>query len=231
MRIASIIDVSLVDVPGIPVTVIFTAGCNFDCPYCQNANIIPLNSGMEMSVSEVLSGASGHLVDGYCVTGGEPTIQKELPDLLKALSKKGDFHINLNSQGSVPSVLEECIPYLDSVWLDLKASPTRYEKVCRTKHSPWPNVKKSIDLLLKSNVDLWPRTTYAGNLLSPQDIVDIIDILEELGFEGRYVVQDYVPSSGVRESEATNLTRPKKEDLEEIIDEASGGVEVDLQFR
>ncbi len=231
MRIASIIDVSLVDVPGIPVTVIFTAGCNFDCPYCQNANIIPLDSGTEMSVLEVVSGASGYLVDGYCITGGEPTIQKELPDLLKALSKTGDFHINLNSQGSVPSVLEECIPYLDSVWLDVKASPSRYEEVCRTKHNSWPNVKKSIEMLVKSDVELWPRTTYAQNLLSPQDIADIIDNLEQIGFEGRYVIQDYVPSSGVREGEAPTLERPKKEDLAEIVSTQSGKIEVDLQFR
>jgi pyruvate formate lyase activating enzyme len=231
MRIASIIDVSLVDVPGIPVTVIFTAGCNFNCPYCQNANIIPLDSGMEMSISEVVSGASGHLVDGYCITGGEPTIQKELPSLLKALDETGDHHINLNSQGSVPSVLEECIPYLDSVWLDIKASPSRYEEVCRTEHNLWPNVKKSIEMLIQSDVELWPRTTYAGNLLTPQDIGDIIGNLENLGFEGRYVIQDYVPSSGVREDEAPNLKRPKKEDLAEIAGAKSGKIDVDLQFR
>jgi len=231
MRIASIIDVSLVDVPGIPVTVIFTAGCNFNCPYCQNANIIPLDSGTEMSVPEVVSGSSGHLIDGYCITGGEPTIQKELPDLLKALSETGNYHINLNSQGSVPSVLAECIPYLDSVWLDVKASPSRYEQICRTKHNLWPNVKKSIAMLLKSDVELWPRTTYAGKLLSPQDVRDIIDTLGQLGFEGRYVIQDYVPSSGVREDEASNLERPKKEDLAEIVNTNSGKIAVDLQFR
>ncbi|MHA2374127.1 MAG: radical SAM protein, partial [Candidatus Thorarchaeota archaeon] len=74
MRVASIIDISLVDVPGIPVTVIFTGGCNFDCPYCQNAELISLSSGEDLSPSEIVARARGHLTDGYCISGGEPTI-------------------------------------------------------------------------------------------------------------------------------------------------------------
>ncbi|TFF91459.1 radical SAM protein, partial [Candidatus Thorarchaeota archaeon] len=94
MRLATIIDISLVDVPGIPVTVIFTAGCNFDCPYCQNAEIIPLDSGTEMTVEEIVKEAQGHLTDGYCITGGEPTIYKGLPEMLRALREE-EKHINL----------------------------------------------------------------------------------------------------------------------------------------
>ena len=87
MRIASIIDISLVDVPGIPVTVLFTAGCNMDCSFCQNAEIIPLESGSEMVISDIVERVRGNLSDGYCVTGGEPTIHKDLPLLLKALKE------------------------------------------------------------------------------------------------------------------------------------------------
>ena len=83
MRIASVIDVSLVDVPKIPVTVIFTAGCNMDCPYCQNAEIIPLTSGTTMAISDIVDRVRGNFSDGYCITGGEPTIHKDLPDLLR----------------------------------------------------------------------------------------------------------------------------------------------------
>ena len=142
MRLASIIDVSLVDVPGVPVTVLFTGGCNFDCPYCQNAELIPRKSGDDLAISEIVKRARGNMVDGYCITGGEPTIHKDLPDLLCALKEDGAEHVNLNTQGSVPDVLKECLPYLDSVWFDIKTTPNKYRQISRTRTNPWRRVKK-----------------------------------------------------------------------------------------
>ncbi|MHA2177560.1 MAG: radical SAM protein, partial [Candidatus Thorarchaeota archaeon] len=81
MRVASIIDISLIDVPGIPVTVLFTAGCNMDCSFCQNAEIIPTESGQEMGIPDIVNKLTGNLTDGYCISGGEPTIHKDLPVL------------------------------------------------------------------------------------------------------------------------------------------------------
>ena len=117
MRLASIIDISLVDVPGIPVTVIFTGGCNFDCPYCQNATLIANDSGEETTPQQLVAQVRDFLSDGFCITGGEPTIHPDLPDHLKALRFEIGGHLNLNTQGSVPSVLEKSLPFLDSVWL------------------------------------------------------------------------------------------------------------------
>ncbi len=231
MRLASVIDISLVDVPGIPVTVLFTGGCNFDCPYCQNAELIPLESGTEMIVEEVARKARGHLTDGYCVTGGEPTIHKDLPDLLKLLREDGDCHINLNTQGSVPSILERCLPYLDSVWFDIKATPDRYPVIVRIGSNPWKKVLKSIKLLMASDIDFWPRTTYAGGLISPEEVLGVAQVLKEMGFEGEYVVQNYVRSAGVRSQESAYLRIPEKEELNPILDLLPDGVEMRLEWR
>lgn len=230
MRIASIIDISLVDVPGIPVTVIFTGGCNFDCPYCQNADIIPLDSGTEMSVEEIVQKSTGNLVDGFCVTGGEPTIHQELPDLLKALKSTG-LHVNLNTQGSVPSILEKCLPFLDSVWFDIKAPPAIYTRVSRTTANPWSRVLNSMNLLISSDVEFWPRTTFTGSLLSSNDITDIVHELDELGFSGEYVVQNYVASSGVRQSEKSYLKVPDISELDAAKHDWSDRIEVRLEWR
>lgn len=231
MRVASIIDISLVDVPGLPVTVIFTGGCNFDCPYCQNASLIPLDSGDEISPFELVSRAKGFLSDGFCITGGEPTLHKDLPNYLKALREQIGGHINLNTQGSNPSVLKNSLPYLDSVWFDLKASPKRYRDVCRVKDDPWPRVEKSIDLIVKSDVAFWPRTTLVENLLTLDDIRDIVRFLKSIKFGGRYMIQDYVASSGVRDTERSHFTRFQLADVQSFVGTLNPGFDIQLEWR
>ncbi len=231
MRISTIIDISLVDVPGIPVTVIFTAGCNFDCPYCQNAEIIPMDSGTDVPIDEIVTRSTGHLSKGHCITGGEPTMHSDLPSLLRKLRDAGSGHINLNTNGTNPSILQQSLPYLDSVWLDIKTSPERYNTVARMKHNLWPSVSKSIELLLNSDVAFWPRTTYVSTLMKPDDIEQILILLANLGYEGRYVVQNYIESSGVRVEELSNLTKPERSELEHLEEMEFSGVEVDIEWR
>jgi pyruvate formate lyase activating enzyme len=230
MRIASIIDISLVDVPGIPVTVIFTGGCNYDCPYCQNAEIIPRTSGTEMSIEDIFQRSTGNLVDGFCITGGEPTIHGDLPDLLKALKSTG-LHVNLNTQGSVPSILEECLPFLDSVWFDIKAPSETYPRISRTSTNPWNQIVESMKLLMSSEVAFWPRTTFTRSLLSPSDISAIMLVLEGMGFQGEYVIQNYVASTGVRQSEKAHLKVPDISEIESVKDDAPVGIDVRLEWR
>ncbi|MHA2004847.1 MAG: anaerobic ribonucleoside-triphosphate reductase activating protein [Candidatus Thorarchaeota archaeon] len=230
MRIASIIDISLVDVPRIPVTAIFTGGCNFDCPYCQNAEIIPRNSGTEMSIEEIVRKSVGNLVDGFCITGGEPTIHGDLPDLLKALKSTG-LHMNLNTQGSVPSILKKCLPFLDSVWFDIKAPSAIYPRISRTSTNPWIQIVESMKLLISSEVAFWPRTTFTESLLSPSDIIEIMQVLDGMGFRGEYVIQNYVASGGVRQSEKAHLKVPDISEIESLRNDAPAGISVRLEWR
>lgn len=230
MRLASIIDVSLVDVPRIPVTVIFLAGCNFDCPYCQNAEIIPLDSGTEASPAEIASRAKGFLTDGYCITGGEPTMQKDLPVLLREL-RAPEKHVNLNTQGSVPSVLESSIPFLSSAWFDIKTSPKKYQHIARTKDDPWPRVRKSIDLLLDSDVLFWPRTTYVGGLTNTEDIELILDFLSDIGFSGEYLLQNYIKSAGTRDADVADFYSAPESEVAEFSGPARPGIRVRIEWR
>ena len=222
MRVASIIDISLVDVPGIPVTVLFTAGCNMDCSFCQNAEIIPRKSGQVMDIPNIVDRLTGNLTDGYCITGGEPTIHKDLPDLLKALRQEHESkHINLNTQGSMTDILDQCLPYLDSVWFDVKTTPDEYSNVVRVKRNPWSAVEKSIKLLLTSDVKFWPRTTYVGGLTQPDQVVEIAHILRGMGFEGDYLVQNFKKSSGTRENDVSDYHEPEILEIESIVEPMS----------
>ena len=169
-------------------------------------------------------------MDGFCVTGGEPTIHQDLPDLLRALKSTG-LHVNLNTQGSVPSVLKNCLPFLDSVWFDIKAPPDIYTSISRTTTNPWNQIADSIKLLISSDVEFWPRTTFTGSLLSSADLTAIVHELDELGFRGDYVVQNYVASSGVRESEKAHLKVPDISEIEVVMDNVPGEIEVRLEWR
>ena len=232
MRVASIIGISLVDVPGIPVTVLFTAGCNMDCSFCQNAEIIPRNSGTEMGISEIVGRLTGNLTDGYCITGGEPTINKDLPDLLKTLRQEEySKHINLNTQGSRPEILEQSLPFLDSVWFDIKTTPRRYAEICRVTLNPWPKVKTSIELLIDSQVKFWPRTTYVGGLTTYHEILDIAEILLDFGYKGDYLIQNFKKSSGTRVHDISTYYEPELSEIEQIVDRIPTGINLKLEWR
>ncbi|NHJ14602.1 MAG: radical SAM protein [Candidatus Thorarchaeota archaeon] len=231
MRVSSIIDISLVDVPGIPVTTIFTAGCNFDCAFCQNSGLIPLESGLIVEIDDIVQRASGHLSDGFCITGGEPTIHRDLPNLLKALKKTEPKHMNLNTNGSVPNVLDASLQYLDSVWVDIKTTPSNYMKVARTKQNPWVRVLQSITLIMDSDVAFWPRTTYVGGLTTPEDILGIIQLLDEMGFKGEYVVQNYISSVGVRQKDTTWFYNPPRSELDPVLKDLPKKISLRLEWR
>ena len=102
--------------------------------------------------------------------------------VLKALRDDGAGHININTQGSIPSTLEKCLPYIDSVWFDIKTTSNLYHKVARPRNEPWELITKSIELAMKSDVAFWPRTTYVGGLMSPSEIEGIMDFLSSIGF-------------------------------------------------
>ncbi|MEM2142246.1 MAG: anaerobic ribonucleoside-triphosphate reductase activating protein [Candidatus Thorarchaeota archaeon] len=231
LRIGTIIDVSLSDVPGLPVTMIFTGGCNFNCPYCHNSSLIPLDSGQEMSVSSIVQRVKDFMSDGFCISGGEPTIHPELPALLAALREETGKHINLNTQGSVPSVLRESLPFLDSVWFDIKASPSRYPYVIGLNRNPWPQVMESIRVVMDSDVQFWPRTTYVPGLMAPADIEAILTVLSDVGYSGEYVIQRYAPLNGVRRDQAAGLRVPSAEEIREVVSRPPAGIRIRLDWR
>ncbi len=224
------IDISLVDVPQIPVTVIMTGGCNFRCHYCQNAELIPLDSGIEMPISEIVQHARGNMTDGYCITGGEPTIHHDLPQLLRELREERSKHINLNTQGSMPDVLERSIPYLDSVWFDIKAPPGCYERITQRKRV-WPKIRRSLELLMEAGVRLWPRTTYVGDLMVPEEIIQIAELLHEMGFKGRYAVQKYIPRNvPVPGSNGVSMRVPMIEEVLPLLEQMPQGIQLEFNW-
>jgi pyruvate formate lyase activating enzyme len=154
----------LIDYPGKVAAAIFTQGCNFRCGFCHNADLIPRSEASnnksqipEKEVLEFLGKRVGKL-DGVVITGGEPTIQPDLPDFIKKVKELG-FLVKLDTNGSSPSVLSSLLSdgLLDYVAMDIKNSPNRYQETCGQNFNE--NITKSIKLIMASGVEYEFRTT------------------------------------------------------------------------
>ncbi|RNC29108.1 MAG: Pyruvate formate-lyase 1-activating enzyme [Candidatus Dichloromethanomonas elyunquensis] len=152
---------SLVDYPGHIVATIFFGGCNFRCGYCQNPALVNINvkEKSETSPSGILHFLQSRkgLLDGVCLTGGEPLLSPELPPLVEKIKELG-FKVKLDTNGSHLERLREIAPYLDYIAMDIKASPEEYDALTGCRNS-WEKVKESIEWIRQSGIEYEFRTT------------------------------------------------------------------------
>ena len=222
MKIGGFVDLSLVDVPKIPVSVVFMAGCNFNCAYCHASNLIPLESGIEMSIDEIIFDVSKTLSSGVCISGGEPTIQSDIVLLVSKLKEQNKY-VNLNTNGSNPEVLSQLIDVgLDSIWLDIKAPINNYNRVVRTSiKNIWQIIQESVKLIQESNTELWIRTTLVNPLVKISDLPLIGNWLKSMKYKGNWTIQNYIFSAGVKEEYESKLYRLPEEEFNKIVGDLS----------
>ena len=222
MRIGGLQKLTLLDYPGKVACTVFLSGCNLRCPYCHNpALVLPEQSnapGMpESEVFAFLEQRKGKL-DGICITGGEPTLQPELPGFLEKLRELG-YAIKLDTNGTYPGMLKGLLHdgILDYVAMDIKNSPSRYAETCGGA-DVLSKVRESADLLLNSPTDYEFRTTVCKPLHTEKE-------MEEIGrwLRGakRYFLQPFVDtgdlvSGGVQAHTQDELTRLRQAVLPDI---------------
>lgn len=176
---------------------IFLGGCNFRCPYCHNPDLVLRPDELQEipleRILEKLETWRGWL-DGVCVTGGEPTLNPDLPMILGKIRERG-WEIKLDTNGSRPQVLRVVARegLVQAVSLDLKA-PLRkgpYGR-CTGVDAPLEEIRESLSFLLGGLVDVEFRTTVVPGLLTAQDLTEIAGLLTA---ESRYVLQGFRPSN------------------------------------
>lgn len=193
MQIAGLQKSSLVDYPSKIAAVVFTLGCNFRCPYCHNPNILTAVSTNklfdEAAVFDFLKTRKGKL-DAVVVSGGEPTLQKDLGNFFKKLKELG-FLTKLDTNGSSPKILEYLIKeeLLDYVAMDIKAPIEKYKEIARVNIDT-NNILKSIEILKDSKIGYEFRTTTVKSQLSFEDFEKIGKML--CGAEN-YYLQKFKP--------------------------------------
>jgi pyruvate formate lyase activating enzyme len=166
---------TLIDYPDKIACIIFTFGCNFRCWYCHNPELV-LDDGVEPIKEEDIFkflSERKEIFDGVCVTGGEPTLHKDLPQFLARIKQLG-FLVKLDTNGTNPKMLKYLIKkgFVDYVAMDIKAPLKKYEKVVRAKIDK-EAIIKSVDLLKKGSVNYEFRTTVVPSLLNENDIFAI----------------------------------------------------------
>lgn len=214
MNISGIQKLTLLDFPGKLACTVFTAGCNFRCPFCHNASLVLPGMSDRIDERELLSFLKKRegILEGVCITGGEPCLQ---PDLETFIGKVRDigFAVKLDTNGSFPEKLSSLLEkgLLDYVAMDIKTSKERYAEVCGVQNEKlFENVQKSVEILKSSSVPHEFRTTTARELQTKEDFEKIG---RWLSGEKRYFIQQYEASGDLVGDE---MTPYEKEELAEF---------------
>jgi pyruvate formate lyase activating enzyme len=176
MIIGGLQRISLIDYPGRIGATVFTQGCNFRCSYCHNPELVdPEQYGPETPEEEVWAFLEKrrNKLEAVIVTGGEPTLQKDLDYFLKKAKEMG-YLTKVDTNGSNPEVLERLIRknLVDYLAMDIKGPLERYGAIAAAKVDT-ARVSKSIDLILTSGIDHEFRTTVIRSQLSYTDLLSI----------------------------------------------------------
>ena len=169
MNIAGLQKMTLLDYPGKVACTVFLQGCNFRCPFCHNSELLSGNEPPLMTDEEFFTFLKKRkgLLDAVCVSGGEPTLQRDLESLLRGIRELG-FLIKLDTNGSRPEVLKKLVTenLVDYVAMDIKNSREQYPETCGLSKMEMESIEESIRFLLSGAVDYEFRTTVVVELHS-----------------------------------------------------------------
>lgn len=190
MKIAGLVKNSFVDYPQQIAAVVFTSGCNMDCWFCHNSELIHGNCRLlpQQEVFNFLLSRIGK-IDAVVISGGEPTLQPNLKQFILAIKSMG-FLVKLDTNGSNPQVLAELLQegLLNFVAMDIKAPPHKLERVAKAFDLS-NKIMQSIALLKSSNIDYEFRTTLVPEL----DLQDLQEMTTMIKGAKNYVLQKYRP--------------------------------------
>ncbi len=195
MLISGLNKTTLLDYPGRVAATVFTGGCNFRCPFCHNAGLVLSPMTQETySESSVLSFLNKRktILSGVCITGGEPTIQQDLPDFIEKIRQLG-LCVKLDTNGSHPALLRDLIEkkLIDYVAVDIKNSSDRYEETIGCHMTDREAVCETVELLKESSVEYEFRTTVVRELHTMENLQKIC---EWIVGSPRYFLQQFEDS-------------------------------------
>lgn len=225
MIIAGLQKTTLIDFQDKISCIIFLAGCNFRCPWCYSAELVlPVKIATQPRISEkevfdFLRERRG-LLDGVVICGGEPTINKDLPNFLEKIKKLG-FLIKLDTNGSNPEMLKELVnrKLVDYVAMDIKISPeNNVYKNLMIEGITIDNIKESVDFLKRGNVGFEFRTTTVNTVHTKEDFVKIAKWIG--GENVTYYLQNFVPTKTI-DPEFEKIKPYKKDFFEDVVKEIS----------
>ena len=209
---------TLLDYPGVVSCTVFSCGCNFRCPFCHNASLVTKqNTSDTVNIDaffEYLKKRQG-ILDGVCITGGEPLLQKDIKYFISQIKELG-YAVKLDTNGSNAKALIELVNerLVDYVAMDIKGPDTKYSDVCGVDMDKYmSDIRESITYLLSDAVDYEFRTTVVRELHSYDDFYSIG---EWIGGAKRYFLQQFKDSGDLISNK--KFTAYNKEEMEAILE-------------
>lgn len=172
---------TLMDYPGKVAAAVFLAGCNFRCGFCHNPEIVEVKPGQpiisEEDFFDFLKSRQG-LLDGVCVSGGEPLVNSDLPEFLKKIKTLG-FSLKLDTNGLNFPLLKEILAQdlLDYVAMDIKASLETYPKITKIK-ADFTNIEQSIKAIMASGLGYEFRTTVMPRFHNEEEVEKMAQLIK-----------------------------------------------------
>lgn len=212
---------TLLDFPGLVACTLFAHGCNLRCPFCHNAGLVvrkPENIISQEELGEFLKKRKG-ILDGVCLTGGEPLAQKDAIEFIEFLKSFG-YRVKLDTNGFFPERLKEAIDkgLVDYIAMDIKSSPEGYAKAVGIDGIDISPARESVKLIMSSGVDYEFRTTAVKGL---HLVSDFERIGEWISGAKRYFIQQFIDSGDLIK---TGFEAFSKEETEKLIAAVSKNV-------
>ena len=203
MKIAGLQKMTLLDYPGKVACTVFLQGCNFRCPFCHNSDLLGAGGEAFMTEDELIAFLAKRtgLLDGVCVSGGEPTLSAGLSDLIRRIKELG-FSVKLDTNGSRPEVVKRLVAegLVDYVAMDVKNSVAFYGETIGIADPDLSEIEESIRFLESGAVDHEFRTTVARELHREESLVELgrwIASLSPAGKVKRLFLQPFVDRDSV----------------------------------
>jgi len=218
MNISGMNKLTLLDYPGHVACIIFTQGCNLNCSFCHNSELITVaKSGCQIKESEVMKYLEKrkNILDGIVISGGEPLMQPRIKALIKKIKAKG-FKVKLDTNGTHYALLKELIEekLIDYVAMDIKSDFDTYARITGRENYDFRCIENTIALLAASGIDYEFRTTIVKEFHNQNKIENICALI---GQNSKYYLQNYVESDQVLEKGLHGFTEVELKELENNI--------------
>ena len=198
MRLGGIQKLTLLDYPGTVACTVFTLGCNMRCPFCHNSLLVTKTEEAEVYPEEdffaFLEKRRG-ILDGVCVTGGEPLIHSDAGEFIAKIKALG-YKVKLDTNGSFPDRLEEILKSgnVDYVAMDIKNSPEKYAETVGIPGFDVSKIQRSIEIIRSSGVEYEFRTTVVSPLHNGESIAGAAKMVKG---SPKYFLQNFVDSGNL----------------------------------
>ena len=216
VRIAGYQKLTLLDYKGMMACILFVGGCNYRCSYCQNYSLLTSKDNYYKEIIEYLT-LRKNMLDAVVVTGGEPTLYKDLISLLVEIKKLG-YKIKLDTNGSNSKLLKEIIDgnLVDYIAMDIKHILSKYDVVTKVTTNI-DEIKKSINIINNSKIEHEFRTTIIKGIHNIEDLKEINNMINK----ANYYIQNFEMSDDVMDKKLKSFSKDELAIIENKLKEIS----------